>query len=68
MPAVIGHRCPQNHPCPLVLACPTGAISQKGFAAPVIDGEKCVDCDLCTVSCAYRAVVAGWAQAGQSPA
>ena len=67
MPIVIGNRCPQNHPCPLVRACPAGAISQEGFAAPVIDEEKCVECGLCAVSCGYRAVVAGRADAHPSP-
>ncbi len=67
MPTVIGNRCPQNHPCPLVRACPTGAISQEGFAAPVIDEEKCIECGLCAVSCGYRAVVAGPAEAQPSP-
>lgn len=58
---VIPVRCPQNHPCPLVPLCPTGAISQTGFRAPVIDEEKCVECGLCAASCAYRAVVPGLA-------
>ena len=57
MPAVIAHRCPQNHLCPLVRLCPVGAIVQAGFAAPVIDAEKCIDCGVCAASCGYGAVV-----------
>jgi ferredoxin len=68
MPAVIAGRCPQNHPCPIVRACPTGAVSQKGFSAPAIDEEKCVECGLCAVSCGYRAIVDGRARARPSPA
>jgi ferredoxin len=56
MPTVIPSRCPQNHPCPLVRLCPTGAIVQRGFTAPEIDLGKCIDCGVCAVSCAYRAV------------
>lgn len=57
MPTVIAHRCPQDHPCPLVRLCPSGAISQVRFAAPVIDTEKCIECGACLVSCGYGAVV-----------
>jgi len=53
---VIPRRCPQNHPCPLVTLCPTGAIRQKGFAAPEIDLGKCIECGACSASCAYGAV------------
>ena len=41
------NRCPQNHPCPSVRVCPTGALSQKGFAAPEVDMEKCIRCGNC---------------------
>ena len=43
--------CPQNHPCP------TGAISQKGFAAPTIDNDKCICCCKCARACAVFAPV-----------
>jgi ferredoxin len=56
VPSVIPRRCPQNHPCPLVPLCPTGAISQKGYAAPRIELDKCIECGACSVSCAYGAV------------
>jgi ferredoxin len=59
MPLVIVNRCPQNHPCPLVDLCPTGAISQRGYAAPVIDAEKCIECGACSVSCGFGAVIDG---------
>ncbi|MBI9035973.1 MAG: 4Fe-4S binding protein [Bacteroidales bacterium] len=49
-------RCPQNHYCPVMNACPSGAISQKSpFEAPVIDQEKCTDCGKCTRYCPYGA-------------
>ena len=57
MPTVIASRCPQNHPCPLVRLCPAGAISQKGFAAPVIDADKCLDCGICSKNCGQGAVI-----------
>lgn len=51
------NRCPQNHPCPSVRVCPVGALSQKGFAAPVVDQEKCIKCGKCVRSCPMRALV-----------
>jgi Fe-S-cluster-containing hydrogenase component 2 len=44
-------RCPQNHRCPAIRSCPTGAISQAGYAAPVIDKAKCIDCGACARVC-----------------
>ena len=49
--------CPQNHPCPTISICPTGAISQKAFAAPTIDNEKCICCCKCARACAVFAPV-----------
>lgn len=43
--------CPQNHRCPVISACPTGAISQIDFGLPIVDSEKCVDCGKCTKLC-----------------
>jgi len=57
MPAVIASRCPQSNPCPLVRMCPAGAISQKGFAAPGIDADECLDCGICSINCGPGAVV-----------
>ena len=49
--------CPQNHPCPTISICPTGAISQKGFAAPTIENDKCICCCKCARACAVFAPV-----------
>jgi ferredoxin len=49
-------RCPQNHRCPLVEHCPAGAISQAGFNAPVIHGDRCLQCGLCADICPSGAV------------
>ena len=55
--AVRKNRCPQNHRCPSVSACPVGALSQTGYAAPVIDHKKCTSCGKCTRYCMPRALV-----------
>ncbi|NTW27060.1 MAG: 4Fe-4S binding protein [Candidatus Moranbacteria bacterium] len=49
-------KCPQDHECPLVGICPVGAITQDGFAAPIIDQEKCITCGACVASCPYQAL------------
>lgn len=49
-------NCPQNHRCPAVEICPTGALSQSGFAAPVIDYGKCVACGKCSDFCPKKAL------------
>jgi len=54
---VIAHRCPQNHPCPAVRSCPVGALAQKGFNAPIVDEEKCIDCGQCARVCPKMALV-----------
>lgn len=47
--------CPQNHPCPVVQFCPTGAITQNGYDAPEVDDDLCTECGLCTTMChAFR--------------
>lgn len=50
-------RCPQNHPCPSVKVCPIGALSQKGYAAPDVDDEKCIQCGKCVKFCPKQALV-----------
>ncbi len=50
-------RCPQNHPCPSVRVCPVGAIKQEGYAAPIIDMDKCIKCMKCTRFCPMGALV-----------
>jgi ferredoxin len=36
--------------------CPVGAIKQNGFAAPVIDQEKCIQCEECVMFCPMKAI------------
>lgn len=55
--AVRKRRCPENHRCPSVPACPFGALSQSGHQAPVIDYDKCTGCGKCTRYCMPRALV-----------
>lgn len=43
--------CPQNHRCPSLRVCPTGALQQEGYKAPLIDQELCIECGRCTSSC-----------------
>lgn len=50
-------RCPQNHPCPSVKVCSAGALSQKGYAAPVVNVDKCTKCGKCVKFCPMRALV-----------
>ena len=54
---VIVSRCPQNHPCPSVRVCPVGALVQKGFNAPTVDYDKCVNCGKCANYCPMKALV-----------
>jgi Fe-S-cluster-containing hydrogenase component 2 len=44
-------RCPQNHKCPAVKACPVDALSQQGMAVPVVDVKKCISCGKCAKVC-----------------
>lgn len=48
-------KCPQDHECPLVRICPSGAITQNGFAAPKVDQEKCIACGRCVMVCPHEA-------------
>nr|WP_321294448.1 4Fe-4S ferredoxin [uncultured Sphaerochaeta sp.] len=45
------NRCPQNHKCPSVQACPTGALKQKGYKVPTVDRNLCTNCGRCSRSC-----------------
>jgi Fe-S-cluster-containing hydrogenase component 2 len=54
---VIKEQCPQDHPCPLINACPAGAISQSGWGAPNVDFRKCIECGICSNSCPHHALV-----------
>lgn len=49
-------KCPQNHRCPAIRVCPTGAISQSGFALPFVDQSKCVKCLQCVKFCPMGAI------------
>lgn len=49
--------CPQNHSCPSVRVCPVGALSQKGYNAPVVDMDKCITCGKCVNFCPKKALV-----------
>lgn len=48
---VVTKRCPQNHPCPAIRVCQVNALTQKGYAAPEVNEETCVDCGKCAVYC-----------------
>jgi len=50
-------RCPQNHRCPSIKVCPVGALTQKGYAAPAVDTEKCIRCGKCVKFCPKRAIL-----------
>ena len=49
-------RCPQNHRCPAIKACPVDALKQKGVEAPTVDEEKCIDCGQCVQRCPMGAL------------
>jgi ferredoxin len=53
---VIKSRCPQNHPCPSVKICPAGALTQNGYDAPIVDKEKCIECEECVNYCPMGAI------------
>lgn len=53
---VIEKRCPQNHPCPSVNICPTGALKQNGYAAPYVEKELCTECGQCVNFCPMLAL------------
>lgn len=55
MPKVVEEKCPKDHACPAVQICPESAITQDGYAAPVIDQNKCTQCGACIRFCPYRA-------------
>jgi len=51
------NQCPQNHPCPSITVCSTGALSQKGHEAPSVDMLKCIKCGKCVKYCPMHALV-----------
>lgn len=48
--------CPHNHICPLIKACPVGAISQDADGFPVIDHSLCIECGKCVRTCPKKAM------------
>ncbi len=56
VPVADAERCPQNHRCPLLEVCPVGAISQEGFALPVVDPDRCIECGACVAQCRMGAM------------
>lgn len=49
--------CPQNHHCPSVDVCPTSALTQTDFDAPVVDYDVCIACGLCADTCPRRVIM-----------
>jgi ferredoxin len=49
-------RCPQNHRCPAIKVCPSGAITQKGVGLPEVDQDKCTQCLSCVSFCPMGAI------------
>lgn len=49
-------RCPQGHRCPMLPACPVGAIAQDGYGLPRIAPERCVECGKCIKICGMKTV------------
>ena len=66
MIVVNASRCPQNHRCPTLRVCPTGALQQEGFNAPTVDQELCIDCGRCTYSCPVFSQVRDGDQGGKN--
>jgi Fe-S-cluster-containing hydrogenase component 2 len=50
-------RCPQNHRCPAIAVCPSGALKQEGYAAPTVDMDKCTSCGKCVRRCPMEALI-----------
>ena len=48
--------CPHDHVCPLIKACPVGAISQDAEGFPVIDYTLCIECGKCVRKCPMKAM------------
>ena len=48
--------CPHDHICPLIKACPVGAISQDSEGFPVINHNLCIECGKCVRKCPMKAM------------
>ncbi len=45
-------KCPHNHSCSTIKACPAGAISQQDAKSlPVVDSKRCIGCGKCVRLC-----------------
>lgn len=56
---VIDERCARDHECGAVKVCPTGALTQGGFAASSVDHEICTRCGRYADYCPRKALVLG---------
>ena len=49
--------CPQNHPCPSLRVCPTGALQKPDPEAPVTTRpELCIGCKSCLLVCPFGVI------------
>ena len=48
--------CSHDHICPLIKACPAGAIPQDSEGFPVIDFNLCIECGKCVGKCPMKAM------------
>lgn len=48
--------CPHDHICPLIKACPVGAIPQDSEGFPEIDFNLCIECGKCVRKCPMKAM------------
>lgn len=48
--------CPHDYICPLIKACPGGAIPQDSEGFPVIDFNLCIECGKCVGKCPMKAM------------
>jgi Fe-S-cluster-containing hydrogenase component 2 len=51
MITVSPEKCPQDHVCPMIRLCKSGAISQEGVGLPNVDPVKCTGCLVCVYKC-----------------
>lgn len=50
-------RCPHNHQCRAVKACPVGALLQNINEVPRVIYDKCIKCGKCLKLCPKKALV-----------
>jgi ferredoxin len=54
---ILKEKCPQNHKCPAIAVCPVKALQQKGYEAPTVKADLCIDCGKCAKFCPMGALV-----------